>query len=353
MKVLIVGAGPTGLTAAIELARRGVVPTVIDQRDSASTLSRAVGITPRSLELLSHSGVSDRLIAEGVAMDGLRVYRGETLALDMPLHSERAFFPTVLGLPQDRTEVIMAETLTSLGGSVRYGVALASLGEQVDRVVARLSLGAEEEFDIVIGADGIRSTIREAAGIAYPGIDLEQTWSIADVDVDDWRHPGKITLVQVKPGTVVVVAPIGGTRYRLVASHEDALKALPLPLNVTNVRREGTFSISVRQAERYSKGRVHLAGDAAHCHAPVGGRGMNLGIADASELAKRIVEGGLEGYSALRHQAGAEAVAVTERGRKMTGGLTWQRRLAFRTLLSAAAFVPTIKRRLGRFLVEF
>lgn len=152
---------------------------------------------------------------------------------------------------------------------------------------------------------------------------------------------------------MIVVAPLSATRYRVVASHENALQALPLPLNVTNIRREGTFKISVRQAETYSKGRIHLAGDAAHCHSPVGGRGMNLGIADGVELAKRIVENTIEGYTAVRHRDGAEAIKVTERGRIMTGGMSWGSRLAFRTLLTLANDIGPIKNRLGRFLVEF
>lgn len=352
MRILIVGAGPTGLTAAIELARRGVIPTVVDQRDSASTLSRAVGITPRSLQLLSASGASDGLIAEGIAIDGLRVYRGQKLVLEMPLHSDRTFFPTILGLPQDRTEAVMADVLASLEGTVRYGLALTNLNDHGDEVVARFDDGTQERFDTVIGADGIKSTVREEAGIDFPGIDLDRTWSIADVEADDWRHPGKLTLVQVEPGTVMVVAPMGESRFRLVASHENALKALPLPLNVTEIHREGTFMISVRQAESYSKGRIHLAGDAAHCHSPVGGRGMNLGIADAAELARRIVEGELDSYSSMRHELGAKTIALTERGRKMVNGLTWQRRLAFQTLMAAAGAVAPIKKRLGRFLVE-
>ena len=161
-------------------------------------------------------------------MDGLRIYRGQRLSLEMPLHSDHTFFPTILGLPQDRTEAIMAEVFTSSGGVIDYGVSLEDITEKDDQVVASFSTGPDESFDAVIGADGTKSTVRKSAGIAYPGVDLEQTWSIADVDVDDWRHPGKITLVQVCPGTVIVVAPMGNSRYRLVASHEDALKALPL-----------------------------------------------------------------------------------------------------------------------------
>ena len=199
IKILIVGAGPTGLTAAIELARRGIMPTIIDKRHKASTLSRAVGITPRSLDLLSPSGVSKKLIADGIAMDGLRIYKNRQLTLAMKLHSDRTSFPTILGLPQDRTEIIMRDTFNSLDGTVQYGVTLDYLKQKREHVVTHLSNGSEELFDIVIGADGVKSTVRKQAGIDFPGIDLDQTWSIADIHAKDWRHPTKITLVQADP----------------------------------------------------------------------------------------------------------------------------------------------------------
>ena len=375
MRVLIVGAGPTGLTTAVELARRGVVPAVVDRRDSASALSRAVGITPRSLELLSPSGVAERLIAEGVAMERVHLYDGTEPMLEMRLHSPRAFFPTILSLPQDRTEALMADTLKALGGEVHYRVELEALRQRGDRVTARLISGGskqsppthstagegqsegagvatEEEFDAVIGADGIRSTVREAAGIAFPGIDLPQVWSIADVDIDGWRHPDGFTVVRAGPGAVVLTVPMGGGRYRLVASRVDALQTLPLEAAVTRIRRQGTFTISVRHAETYSRGRIHLAGDAAHCHSPVGGRGMNLGIADAVDLAARLLDGGSDGYSARRRE-GAAAIAITERARRTVTGAGWQRRLLFRGLVATVRGVAPLRRRLGRFIVEF
>lgn len=353
MNVLIVGAGPTGLTAAIELARRGIKPTIIDQRDNASTLSRAVGITPRSLELLSHSGASDPLIAEGIAMDGLRVYHGQKLNLAMELRSKRAFHPNLVCLPQDRTEAIMADVLTKHETTVQYGVKLKELKQTTEGIIARFDNGVESIFDHVIGADGIRSTVREQAGIAYPGFDLKERWSVADVDIADWRHPGCLTVVQAGIGKVAVVVPIGENRYRIVATGENALSTMPLPLDIINIRREGAFTISVRIAETYSTGKIHLAGDAAHAHSPVGGRGMNLGIADAAELAHRLVDGELEGYSASRHNEALTARAITERGRKMSTGPNLPRRIVFRGLVNAANILPPLKRRLGSFIVEF
>ncbi|WP_444893759.1 FAD-dependent oxidoreductase [Microbulbifer sp. TRSA001] len=352
MKVLIVGAGPTGLTAAVELARRGLLPRIVDRRDSASTLSRAVGVTSRSLELLSHSGVSEKLIAEGIAVQSACIYLNTHLALEFPLHSDRTYFPAILGLPQDRTEALMAQVLFGMGVEVEYRKELKTLTEEKSGVVAFFDNGEEERFDLVVGADGIRSTVREAAGISYPGFDLEEVWSIADVDTGDWPPKRKFTLVKMESGVVAVAVPLGEGRHRLVASCDNAIKAFPMAVDVKRVRREGTFKISIRQAETYSKGRIHLAGDAAHCHSPVGGRGMNLGIADAAELAKRITEEQLLGYSDLRHQEDKKVIEVTERGRKMITGQSLKARFEFRALIAAASSIPAVRRKLGQFAVE-
>lgn len=347
------GAGPTGLTAALELARRGIQPMIIDKRDSASTFSRAVGITPRSLELLSESGVAAKLIEEGIAFESAQIYPNPSSPIEVNIHSDKTFFPTILGLPQDRTESLMAEVLQSYGCSVQYRIALEELVNSGDRVETRFSDGHEASFDVVVGADGIGSTVREKSGIAYPGYDLDETWSIADVDAKDWRHPKSLTLVRVGGGQMLVVVPLDVDRYRVVSNTEDALKTLPLPLNVTNIRRQGTFTISVRQADSYSMGHVYLAGDAAHCHSPVGGRGMNLGIGDAADLARRIAEDDLDGYSKTRHAIGADVIAGTERGRKMISAPGGFRYFLFSALLGCVRRSASLRRRIGRLAVEF
>ncbi len=126
-KVLIVGAGPTGLTAGVELARQGVPVEIIDRREGGSTLSRAVGINPRSLEILGPSGVSTRLLDEGVRIRSVQFYREDVAWACVPLTAARVRFGRneILGLPQDQTEVILRDAFVAAGGCLRYGVELA------------------------------------------------------------------------------------------------------------------------------------------------------------------------------------------------------------------------------------
>lgn len=177
--------------------------------------------------------------------------------------------------------------------------------------------GCELEFDLVIEGDGINSKTRKFAGIDYEGFDLDETWTIADVDSPSWKNTGAFTLNLLAKGGVAVVVQLEADRYGVVSNTENALSALELPMEVTKIHRQGQFKTSIRQANTYCKGRVYLAGDVAHCHSPVGGRGMNLGISDAAELARCVAEGQLDGYSEIRHQAGRTIIAQSERARKI------------------------------------
>ncbi|MGI9371939.1 MAG: FAD-dependent oxidoreductase, partial [Hyphomicrobiales bacterium] len=190
MRVLIVGAGPTGLTAAVELWRHGIKAEIIDKRDEASGFSRAVGITPRSLHLLEASGVTKLLLGEGVRLQGVRVYRGKELKLALGINPPviKYGYDYVVGLAQDRTEANLRAVLEGMGGIVRYSTALKKLSQDDDSVLAELEDGSLETYDYVIAADGIRSTVRGNLGIKYPGYELPETWSIADVDVKDWPN---------------------------------------------------------------------------------------------------------------------------------------------------------------------
>ena len=335
MNILIVGAGPAGLTAGVELARRGMSATIIDRRAGGSTLSRAVGIVPFSLKLLEPSGITARLLDEGISMQAVKFYSGDKPLAAIPLGppNPKYGYGHILMLPQDQTEAALADAFAALGGTIRYNTEFEGLSQDNDAVAVTLSGGACETYDYIVGADGTKSSVRAALGLDYPGHDLGEIWSIADVNCNAWTNPEDFTLCILPAGGIAVVAPIGVDRCRVISNTPDALKSLPLPMDITQVNREGQFTISVRQVGDYRKGRVFLAGDAAHCHSPVGGRGMNLGIADACELAACIESGDLERYGHVRHKAGAETIAGSERVRKMATATNPLRRMAFRTAL--------------------
>lgn len=343
MRVLIIGAGPTGLTAGVELARRGIHAEIIDRRDEISTLSRAVGINPRSLEILKASGVTSKLLTQGIKFRTIQIYRDNKHLSSLSLTAApiQHGYNFILGLPQDQTEAILRDTFISLGGVIHYGTEFVNVEQSDPQVIATTASGDELTFDYMIGADGVHSTTRQSLGIEFEGFELSETWSIADVDANDWQNTDVFTACQLQHGKVVVVVPIGTNRYRVISNTENALADLPITLTTTNIRREDQFKISVRQVKEYRKGRIFLAGDAAHCHSPVGGRGMNLGIADAADLAARLDSGDLAGYSDARFEAGKRIIAGSERLRKiMTSSNPTTRALVYAGLKITAVLPP-------------
>lgn len=339
--ILIVGAGTTGLTAAVELARNGLNPVVIEKRSGPSQLSRAVGILPRSLEILKPSGVADAILAEAIAFSGIAFHVGArriaTLALNFDATSR------IWGLPQDRTEAHLSDALHRYGGQVQYGTAFERLVQDASGVTVRYG-ATEARFDHVIGADGVHSPVRMALGMAFPGYDLPGQWSIADVDSPGWRDPAMFQGFILPQGQVVVVVPLDAHRFRLISSLPDALAALPVPMPVSNLRNTGAFTISVRQVSQYQSGRVYLAGDAAHCHSPIGGRGMNLGMADAAELVGRLIAGDMAGYTAARHAEGAHVLAFSERARRVLQSTNPLVTGTVRSVMRLASAIPPLGR---------
>lgn len=320
LRVLVVGAGPTGLTAAIELARRGIEVRLIERRKTGSGLSRAVGLLPSSLALLQPSGAAHGVRAEAIAYRSVVIHHDDALLAEVafPQHDPHM---TIHGLAQDRTEHHLRGTLESFGAQLDYSHELISLRQMAGRVVAGIrptgsDHAVSDEFDYLVGADGVHSTVRGQLSLDFKGYELDRRWSIADVDCDGW-DTSRLSLYLGDTGTMAVVAPMERNRVRVVANTERALDTLPVPLKVVGIRRESTFNIAVRQVSEYAVGRVFLAGDAAHCHSPVGGRGMNLGIADAADLAARLSVDQADGYHRARHAAGRATIADSERTRKL------------------------------------
>ncbi|MGR3640478.1 FAD-dependent oxidoreductase [Alterinioella nitratireducens] len=349
-RVLIVGAGPTGLTAGVELARLGIIPRLIEKRETASGFSRAVGLLPASMEIFARSGTDAPILAEAIRFRGILFHRDARRVARIPLPDPPAP-PPLLGLPQDRTEHHLAETFRRLGGAVEYATPLTGLRQTETETIAEID-GQEHRFDHVIAADGVHSTARIALGLDFPGFDLDQDWSIADVEAPDWPDPGWFQGFLLDQGRIAVVVPLEAARFRIIADTPDALAALPVDMPVTRMHRAGRFTLSIRQMAQYTHGRVAFAGDAAHCHSPIGGRGMNIGIADAADLAARIVQGDISGYHAARHPVAKRTIDLTEAARRRltaTGALS---RMTITGALRMVALIPPLRRRLIRTLTD-
>jgi 2-polyprenyl-6-methoxyphenol hydroxylase-like FAD-dependent oxidoreductase len=316
-KILIVGAGPTGLTCALELNRRGMDCRVVDRKEKPSPLSRAVGINPRSLEILEASGITERLIAKGFKMTraNFRNKKGKligSLRADMIPHR----YNFLVALPQDETERVMQERLHELGGKVEYNIEVIDIkliGEQAEITLKNGGNTEKDIYDLVVAADGAHSIIRKILDIPFEGYDYNNLWSVADFTTSEPAFSNnEANLFIYDNGEMGLAVPIGVNRYRGASNTEKVFTHLPENYKVEKILNGGTFLISIRQARTYQKGCVYLAGDAAHVHSPAGGRGMNLGIEDAFILAGMIVEDRLEGYTQARHKAGENVLKMSE-----------------------------------------
>ncbi|MGI9418155.1 MAG: FAD-dependent oxidoreductase, partial [Geminicoccaceae bacterium] len=329
--MLIAGAGPSGLAAAIELHRRGHQVRIIDKAKGFAEQSRAIGVNPRTLSILGPSGASERLLAEGTRIESAclhfvngRVARLDFTSLDTP-------YPFMLALPQSRTERLLHETFAELGGSVEHEMALTGFSQNPDGVSCRIK-GSFGETEIaathLIGADGARSTVREQAGIAFPGDSLDHDWTLADVAMD-WPYPPNELHVFFDDTGFLFTITMGADRLRIVSPDAAPEARLPVGARVKEEIWRSSFRVHHRQVPTYQQGRVYLAGDAAHIHSPIGARGMNMGISDAATLAWLISEGREAEYSAMRHPVGARTIAMVKRQtRQAVAAARWQRRLA-------------------------
>jgi 2-polyprenyl-6-methoxyphenol hydroxylase-like FAD-dependent oxidoreductase len=221
----------------------------------------------------------------------------------------------MLSLPQSDTELILEETLLDRGVAVQRETELLEFTLDDDGIEARLSDGGTNldlSADYIVGCDGAHSTVRKLLGLDFSGERYPEAWSLADVRMEWPFVHGEGNLFMGIGGGVLFVISLPGARYRVIANAPDALSLLPAGSHVSEVLWQTDFMVSLRQVDSYGQGRVFLAGDTAHIHTPAGGRGMNLGIEDASVLAERMVAGALESYSRDRHTAGHQVVRESD-----------------------------------------
>lgn len=315
-RILIAGAGTTGLTAALELTRRGFAPRIVDRDPGPTTLSKAVGISPHSLDLLEPSGVTERLLAKGIRMRRVQARYETELLTAISLERLPHRFNFILSLPQHDTETVMQEVLNGLGGQVGWNTELKALrvvGDKIEVDLAGPEGGETAQFDYVYGADGPHSPVREAAGIAFEGHVHKRLWSIADARIPGWPYaPDEAVAILHRNGDLGFIIPIGPERYRTVSNTPETLGQIPGSESAT-VLQADTFHLPIKQAATYQSGQVFLGGDAAHVHSPIGARGMNLGIEDACAFVRRFADGKLSGYTSERHPVGRNWIVLSER----------------------------------------
>ncbi|MFI8767010.1 FAD-dependent monooxygenase [Streptomyces sp. NPDC053792] len=363
--VLIVGAGPVGLSAAAELRRQGVHCRLVDRLQTRLPYAKAVGIQPRTLELWDRMGLVRAVLEAAVPLRGQLAYvdgrEQGRIELAMPSEVPYGF----AALPQYETERLLEQYVARLGTVIERGTELVSFTQDRDGVTARLrtASGADEELRVpyLIGCDGAHSVVRKGLGLSFEGGAFQEEYMLGDV-VADWDLPHDYAIRSTRlaadgsTGDGLVCIPLPGAgRYRMSMKLPPGLAAslgaapaapdgvahgleggrvpsladlqavvdrlAPRPARLSGLRWSSVFRISHRIVDRYGRGRVFVAGDAAHIHPPTGAQGMNTGVQDACNLAWKLAlvvrgEAGpalLDTYDAERRPVGEEVVGRTVR----------------------------------------
>ena len=322
--VLVVGAGPTGLALAAQLQRYGVSFRIIDRALDRAHESRALGVQPRTLEVLAGLGVTERMVERGNRAVRLQLHAGRKMVgLQLfDIGTDDTAYPFLLFLSQAETERILGDHLAKHGVEIERGVELRDLSQAGGGVCCRLrGPGPQEEIiqaGYVVGCDGAHSTVRAQAGIAFEGMAYPQTFVLADVEAEGLER-GTAHAFMSAQGILLFFPLESPAAWRLIAmrprsdrtpvdrpvtlgdvqSLVDAYTATPVRLSDPVWMTD--FRLHNRGATRYRSGRIFLAGDAAHIHSPAGAQGMNTGIQDAVNLGWKLalVASGRAGPSLL------------------------------------------------------
>ena len=336
--VLIVGAGPVGLTAAAALLHAGLTCRLIDKAPEPSDKSKALVLWSRSLELFDNLDLANTFVAAGMKARGASIYGNGQRLVHVLMDDVESPFGFPLMIPQNTTERLLAEHLTSQGLKVERQVELLDFSENAAGVTSQLrhADGREETVTTpwLIGSDGAHSRVRKVLQMPFTGHAEPNDWMLADVFVEGQLSGDEISIFWHERG-IVVFFPIDGRRFRMIADLGATTSSAP-PATPTladaqaKVDERGPggltlsepiwlagFRINERKVADYRRGRVLLAGDAAHIHSPAGGQGMNTGMQDSFNLAWKLAlikrgagqaEPLLESYSVERSMVGEQVL---------------------------------------------
>ncbi len=344
--VLIVGAGPVGLTLANDLLRRGISCRLIDSAPQAAQKTKALGIHAKTLELLAKMGVAHTAIERGLKSPAFSLFTdGKRIArIDFREHLLESPYPYVLMLPQHETEKLLTEHLQSQSSAIEWQSELIGVtqDEQGVEAVLRHADGKVEHTRVsfLVGCDGAHSTVRHLLGLNFAGTTFEQSFAVGNVRLS-WELPYDEIVAFVHRGNFIAYFPMADGRHRVVIAYElekaptgevtlEEIQQVieicgPVGARASEPTDLTRFHVNQRRAEHYARGRIFLAGDAAHIHSPIGAQGMNTGIQDALNLSWKLaltIKGLatprlLESYEVEREQVGEALLRGTERATRM------------------------------------
>jgi 2-polyprenyl-6-methoxyphenol hydroxylase-like FAD-dependent oxidoreductase len=352
--VLIIGAGPSGLSLACQLLRYGVDFIIIEKNEGITPYSKAIGVHARTLEILDQIGLAQEAVANGTVAETAR------LIIDGEMRGELRFsdvgkgmspFPFVLMLEQSKTERLLYEYLQNHQKDVLWKTELETFKQDTEGVVARVKASDQETLTIsakyIVGCDGPKSFVRHTLGLEFEGSTFERIFYVADAQVD-WQMSHDTLHVCFSPDSFVVFFPLKGEkRYRIVGLFpeefnkdegdilyqeiETRIKSeTRLDLDIHDVEWFSTYKVHTRHVNKFSAGRGFLAGDSAHIHTPAGAQGMNTGIQDGYNLAWKIAlvlqgtnEKLLETYNEERLENAKRLVKTTDRFFGFAAGTDW------------------------------
>jgi len=343
-KVLIVGAGPSGLMMAAQLLRYGIQPLIIDNKQGPTSHSNALGVQARSLEIYRQLGIVEKVVANGKQAQGVIFTEGGKQAASISLANSgkgQSAFPYILMYQQYKNERLLLDYLTKNACPVYWATSLISLKQSTGYSEALIQ-NAEGEYQVkcdwVVGADGAHSTVRKQMGIPFSGDTYPHHFYLADVELDaPFLNGDYVQLYLAKKGMSGFFPMPEKNRYRIIGNMpegcenntditlEDILpdisRVTGYPLKVVKNEWFTTYKLHHRMAESFRKQNCFLVGDAAHIHSPVGAQGMNTGLQDAYNLAwklagvinGRIDDTILNSYSDERMPVARDLLSTTDR----------------------------------------